>query len=645
MTAQTLPSLLAGPIVRHCSSSQVNFWLVTDNDYHIRLNLRIANDGIQLFDGMLNQEQLKTIKIGQHAYIQLISYHFVEPMGDNVELQYDMSFITGETEQFSLADLSHLHYDKSPLNVVVKSRLNNVVHGSCRKPHYDSEDALLQVDDKISQSLNDIIERPALLMMSGDQVYCDDVSGPMLNAIHQVIELLGLYDESWQLCSKTTQDQHASINNSATLLQSEQGYYQRHLFLPHDSVNHGLINKMFGATKQPIFTSVNAKNHLVTAAEVFAMYLLTWSPMLWRCVDIDHCDRLPAEFHDVYNQEKQIINKFVDGLGNVQRALAHIPTYMIFDDHDVTDDWNLTRAWEESAYQNPFSKRIIGNALLGYFLFQGWGNSPAKVAPLTQAMDEHFTNGIVNHDELVDLLLDFDEWHYHLDTSPKLVVLDTRTSRWRSESFAGKPSGLMDWESLCELQQELINQPSVILVSAAPIYGVKLIETIQRIFTFFGKPLMVDAENWMAHSGTANVILNIFRHYKTPPQFIILSGDVHYSFVYEVEHRFIKSQSSILQVTCSGIKNQFPARPLSILAKLNKVLYATYSPLNWFTKRRRMKIRSRKPSIETDGGLVNQSGIGLLHIAEDNKVSAQLLSAKGEVIDFIPRSDKERTDL
>ncbi|MFT5850216.1 MAG: phosphodiesterase/alkaline phosphatase D-like protein [Colwellia sp.] len=146
--------------------------------------------------------------------------------------------------------------------------------------------------------------------------------------------------------------------------------------------------------------------------------------------------------------------------------------------------------------------------------------------------------GDLNHSELIDKILKWDEWHYSLNTSPKIVVLDTRTQRWYSESNAGKSSGLMDWQSLSALQQALINEPNIIMVSAAPIYGVKLIETIQRIFTFWGKPLAVDAENWMAHSGTANVMLNIFRHNKTPPNFIILSGDVHYSFVYKVTHRF-----------------------------------------------------------------------------------------------------------
>ena len=77
-----------------------------------------------------------------------------------------------------------------------------------------------------------------------------------------------------------------------------------------------------------------------------------------------------------YALEQTRIDAFKAGLGNVARALAHLPSLMIFDDHDITDDWNLSAQWEETAYGHPFSKRIIGNALIAYMLCQGWGNNP-----------------------------------------------------------------------------------------------------------------------------------------------------------------------------------------------------------------------------------------------------------------------------
>ena len=516
-------------------------------------------------------------------------------------------------------------------NFIIKPEIEQIFHGSCRKPHFNSPDGLVQVDNVIKDN-NSAELRPSMLIMSGDQIYADDVAGPTLVAIHQVIQLLGLHDEKW------TGSDH--ISSSSELFTHPFCYYNRDALLPKSAVEHSFLRKVISVKQQAVFTSDCAKNHLITLAEVFAMYLLVWSPIMWRLVNFQ-INTVNRNFLTQYEKETIVIEKFVTDLPKVSRALAHIPTYMIFDDHDITDDWNLTRGWEEAAYNNPFSKRIIGNTLIGYWLCQGWGNAPEKFTELNNQTSQHFVGkSNEQHDQLIDEILAFNQWHFSLATSPKIIVLDTRTQRWRSESSANKPSGLMDWEALSELQQELINQTEVILVSAAPIYGVKMIETIQRFFTFIGLPLMVDAENWMAHSGTANVMLNIFRHHKTPPHFIILSGDVHYSFFYEVTHRFRRSDSRIFQITSSGIKNQFPAKALKWLECFNRYLYATYSPLNWFTKRRRMKIKVRKPELNEKNTLVNQSGIGLITLTKDrNIVQAELLAHNKRVL-FHPDDEK-----
>lgn len=638
--ANNLPLILAGPILRHTSSRQVNFWLASSEKVQITAEFSL---GEKLHSShLLTDENHQQVQVGQRAYIHLVTVNFAEheSLPINSQIDYNLLFTRANPENGDkkslwltelIPDICYQLFDKP--NFAIRPKIGEMLHGSCRKPHFDSEDALCQIDNLFAEPNTRAEDRPSLLMMSGDQVYLDDVAGPTLSAILQVISLLGLFQESWRL--DHTLDSTTIIATSEQLFESEQGFYQRHLLLPHDSGNQGWQSKLFGQKKQPIFTSVNAKNHLVTLSEVLALYLLTWSPTLWAHVDIKQAN-VPAEFQALYQQELTVIESWVSGLGKVRRALAHIPVYMIFDDHDITDDWNLTRGWEEAAYQNPFSKRIIGNGLIGYYLCQGWGNAPQNFQQVDWHSQRFFTGGTVaHHDELVDQVLDWQHWHYHLNTEPKTVVLDTRTQRWRSESNANKPSGLMDWESLSELQQELIDQPSVIMVSAAPVYGVKLIEAVQKIFTVLGKPLAVDAENWMAHSGTANVMLNIFRHHKTPPDFIILSGDVHYSFVYDVTHRFIRSESRIVQITCSGIKNAFPPKLLMILERLNRILYASNSPLNWFTKRRQMKIKVRKPSEKKCHSLYNGSGIGLLQVADGgDRVNAQIITATGERVSF-----------
>ena len=620
-----MPQVIAGPIVRKVTSTECHIWVVTSNADSPTLNLS-ANEVV-----VSGNCQRETIRVGKYAFIHLLSFTSSERFEDTARIGYSLSF-SDDAQQASWENEQRgLLYDgQSSLCFHYTETPETILHGSCRKPHFHSDDALAQVDVLHKNAFKKENDFPDLLLMTGDQIYADDVAGPMLKAIHSVIDRLGLYHEALE---------GAVVTNTNELATHEHGYYEREQLLPQIATNTVLSSIFFGAKKKPVFTSVNAQNHLIGSAEIIAMYLLVWSDTLWADINIDK-DGIPPKYHAIFDKEHEALNGFVKQLPQVRRALAHIPTYMIFDDHDVTDDWNLTRGWEQEVYGNPLSKRMIGNALIGYLLCQGWGNAPKKVAPLIAKVQESMgESGLNSHDEIIDDLLDFDQWHYRLDTTPPIEVLDTRTQRWRSESNMNKPSGLMDWEALCDFQHSIIGKESVIVVSAAPIYGVKVIEAIQKVFTFFGKALTVDAENWMAHKGTANVILNIFRHYKTPPDFIILSGDVHYSFVYDVRLRFRRNSPHITQFTCSGLKNAFPDGLIKWLDRLNRVLYRSKSPLNLFTRRRNMSVKAREPSLGY-GELFNGCAIGVLKISQKNTdVQCKALLSNGNEVEFPASKD------
>lgn len=625
--SSSLPPVLAGPIVRQANPTQICFWLITDKAYTFTVKLFDVAQKKSWFDAQVNTNQVSQIQVGSQAFINLIDIKLTTAISCGSRVSYDINLINNDISCQEILPITQvcanlLYPEQAFPSFIMSTKINRVLHGSCRKPHHDSEDGLCIVDNQLAQAISGEAEPANLLMMSGDQIYADDVAGPMLVAIAQTIQQLGLFHENIN---------GAEITNSQELFEHAHSYYKRPELLPDTVTTENTYTHFFAAKRKPIFTSANANNHLISFAEVIAMYILTWSPEMWARVNITN-QNIADEFKVLFAKEQAVIEKYSAGLSQVRRALAHIPVYMIFDDHDVTDDWNLTRGWEEAVYQNSFAKRIVGNALIGYWLCQGWGNKPSNLQPLFGSCQKHFTpSGIVEHDTLVDKMLAWEHWHFHLDTHPKIVVLDTRTQRWRSESSLTKPSGLMDWEALCELQQELIGQKSVIMVSAAPIFGVKLIETIQRVFTIFGHALTVDAENWMAHKGTASVILNIFRNRKTPPNFVILSGDVHYSFVYDISLRFRHNSPNITQITSSGIKNAFPESLLNWFDHLNRILYSKYSPLNWFTKRRNMRVQHRKPEGQTIRTLLNSPGIGLLEVDENcEMVQATQLCASGE---------------
>ncbi|NMX76776.1 alkaline phosphatase family protein [Pseudomonas sp. WS 5532] len=599
--SDTLPAVIAGPLLRRLEPQRLVIWLVGSRVLPLCLKLQVPQGQTLTID--LDTQQCQVVPVGRHAFIHLIDVSLSEALPLDVSIDYDLLVDGCGIAQWA----PHLLYADAPsANFVVHSRIHQLVHGSCRKPHHHADDGLLCVDRLLADARTPA-ERPALLMMSGDQVYADDVAGPMLRAIHALIARLALFDEYLE---------GAVVDDSASLYGHRASYYHRADLLPALDSNETLRERFFGGVKKPIFTSSTADNHLVTFAEVLAMYLLVWSPTPWTLIT-PQPPSLSTPEHLRYDHEQVQVDRFRDGLPGVARVFAHLSTLMIFDDHDITDDWNLSAQWEATAYGHPFSKRIIGNALLAYMLCQGWGNQPdvfGKLLEHTQALTANVQDNHLHasaHDELVQTLLKFQHWHYVLPTTPALVVLDTRTRRWRSEFALKQPSGLLDWEALSELQQALLDHPSAIIVSPAPIFGVKLIETVQKVFSWCGYPLLVDAENWMAHRGAAQVILNIFRHSRTPGNYVILSGDVHYSFVYEVLIRHRSAGPKIWQITSSGIKNQFPARLLEWFDRLNRWLYSPRSPLNGFTRRRTMQVVPHIPEhAEAGERLWNSAGIG-----------------------------------
>jgi len=116
---------------------------------------------------------------------------------------------------------------------------------------------------------------------------------------------------------------------------------------------------------------------------------------------------------------------------------------------------------------------------------------------------------------------------------------------------------------------------------------------------------------------------------------VILSGDVHYSFVYDVMIRFRRGGPRIWQITCSGLKNEFPATLLKWLDRINSALYGRWSPLNWFTKRRRMTVAPRKVVGDSGRQLMGRSGVGRVWLNEAGRpVKIRVYTTQGEQIGF-----------
>ena len=59
---------------------------------------------------------------------------------------------------------------------------------------------------------------------------------------------------------------------------------------------------------------------------------------------------------------------------DIRWLLSTVPSTMIFDDHEVHDDWNISDSWIEEMRAKPWWRERMTGAFMAYFLYQHLGN-------------------------------------------------------------------------------------------------------------------------------------------------------------------------------------------------------------------------------------------------------------------------------
>lgn len=121
--------------------------------------------------------------------------------------------------------------------------------------------------------------------------------------------------------------------------------------------------------------------------------------------------------------------------GDVPRLLANIPTYMLADDHEVTDDWNITGGWVDDADSSEAWHNVIVHGMMANWIYQAWGNADwDRADPRMLVLDRAMRTG---EDAYRDLFLAFERWfagdrlvnYFAIESTPRVVMLDTRSDR------------------------------------------------------------------------------------------------------------------------------------------------------------------------------------------------------------------------
>ncbi|CAN5710679.1 alkaline phosphatase D family protein [soil metagenome] len=542
-----MTKVLAGPLLRRAEQGRVIVWVATDSSARISGHVYTVSPGEGARD-RLGGGEAETVRIGRRLFVHLL--HLVpdgKPFPTDAWLAYDLELTSEGGEAKTLADLGLLAGEHSLVyagfelpSFFLREKTSSLamIHGSCRMLHGRGEDALALADEQTARNASDMSVRPSAVLLTGDQLYADDVAGPIVHHLGDVgKDVVG----DW-------------VNDSIAGLPSLDSIplYGR---LP-------LITERFG------FTSDHGDNHLLSFGEFATLYLLNWNEDNWpddfpELAESDLPDvgpRKKAEYKRYYARQVKELETVRASVRGVRRLLANVPTYMIFDDHDVTDDWNLTREWQRRIYEHPGARRVIANALAGYWAFQGWGNDPdAFDDDFKRAISAHLAEGNMDAGADYDAQLwSFNRWCFVAPTEPKTLFLDTRTERSFDEESG--PARLISQDGLGRARATLTAsgyEPGhrLNVVSAVPVYGFEARQQRHKLLVDLVGPYRIDLEAWRSNPQGFIDFLTFMTDEVRPSHCVFLSGDVHYAYNVRAEFSTAENRLQALQFTSSPQKN------------------------------------------------------------------------------------------
>lgn len=572
----TLNTLLAGPILRRTEKDRTFIWLATSCSAAVVAEVYRAKDGDPGELERIGGGAAQSVKLGENVHVHLVCATPVDETWPVDELlAYDLRIVTDDDQPvMRLGDLGLLDGRNKitygswslPTFFVREKVPLRVVHGSCRLLHGRGDDALAAADELLRDAGDDLSGRPCGLFLTGDQIYADDVASPLIGHIRDLAdELIGPADD---------------------------------LSVPGVGALSGLAvgSREDVVREKARFTSSHCDNHLMSIGEFIAMYVCAWNHENWPVSWPDPDDQIKGSqtganafrSRRTWAGQANALERARLALPAVRRLFANVPTYMIFDDHDVTDDWNLTEEWIDQVRASPTGRRVVANALGTYWAFQGWGNDPdvfdatfkKTVVEFAQALND--PGGEVA-DAFDALMWTWEKWSYRAPVEPTLLCADTRTQRsFDSPEGAARLIGKTGLDRLVELARDGGHEPGqpLMLVSAVPVFGFELQERRQKFLVDKVGPYDIDFEAW--HSNLRGLVdfMQVVLEELRPSYLVLLSGDVHYGVnaraAFEIKGRALP----VVQLVSSGQKHAGVLARTGIDA-LGRVLMRKHVRLGW----------------------------------------------------------------
>ncbi len=267
---------------------------------------------------------------------------------------------------------------------------------------------------------------------------------------------------------------------------------------------------------------------------------------------------------------------------DVRWLMTTIPCSMIFDDHDVRDDWNTSHSWRTEMQQTDWWQERIVGGLSSYWVYQHLGNlSPEElrdndVYQRVRAADgdvEPLLREFATHADAEADGAKGTRWSYRRDFGRvRLVMIDSRCGRiladgersmvskeeftWIEEQFAGDVDHLLIGTSLPWLLAPALHDLEA--------WDEKLCDRPDGSrLARFGEWLRraADLEHWASFRRSferlGDLIESVALRPGSPATICVLSGDVHHAYIAEAT-RSATTSSRVYQLTCSPLHNFVP---------------------------------------------------------------------------------------
>ena len=278
------------------------------------------------------------------------------------------------------------------------------------------------------------------------------------------------------------------------------------------------------------------------------------------------------------------------GEPTIRWLLSTVSSAMIFDDHDVHDDWNISGSWVRDARAEGWWDEHIIGAFMSYWLYQHLGN----LAPAEHEEDELLAR-VLEAEDAGPLLREFalradretagSRWSYCRDVGgTRLVVIDSRAGRVLSDERRRR---MVDDDEWAWIEEHAVGgHDHLIIATSLPFLLPEALHHLEawsericagawgRWAAWLGERLRraLDLEHWAAFNHSFRALAELQRAVAAgergprPASVVTLSGDVHHAYLTEVGFRRDSGvRSPVFQAVCSPFRNPLEAKERRVM--------------------------------------------------------------------------------